>query len=98
MISAVMSAISRRRTPEQRGAERDGTPARLWPEILIGPGAASPSATPKRRHICDYPTRIKSIPFGWVRPIAEHGPLRYSDTRFNICSPNCSPKTAELHD
>ena len=27
MISAVMSAIPRRRTPEQRGAERDATPA-----------------------------------------------------------------------
>lgn len=58
MISAVKSAISRRRTPKQRGAERDGTPARLWPEILIGPGAASPSATPPFTPVDYYADRL----------------------------------------
>jgi hypothetical protein len=63
MIPAVMSAISRRRTPEQRGAERDGTPAPALARDSDRSGCGKPKRYAEARHICDYPTRIKSIPF-----------------------------------
>ena len=102
MISAVMSAISRRRTPEQRegGRGRDSGPALARDSDRSGCGKPKRYAA-KRRRVCDYPTRIKSIPFGWVRPVAEYGPLRYSDIirpDLSFAHPNAHPKPAELHD